>query len=172
MSSLAACASAPLYRAAPARPPSRRRLTRWQTRAWMDAHLCLEDGASCWRDTPWWRMRAFETQAEMLERVKTAHPRAARLTPDQGPAVIVRCSGESWPRCCATAGKLEARALACQADESARWSPRWVKRSRITPGADFAAVRVLPADALPPARRRTNDFARFSTRSAHLWKTP
>ena len=32
----------------------------------MDAHLCPEDGASCWRDTPWWRMRAFETQAELL----------------------------------------------------------------------------------------------------------
>lgn len=32
----------------------------------MENHLAPETGASCWRDTPWWRMRAFETQAELL----------------------------------------------------------------------------------------------------------
>jgi len=32
----------------------------------MESHLAPETGASCWRNTPWWRMRAFETQAELL----------------------------------------------------------------------------------------------------------
>ena len=121
----------------------------------MDAHLCPEDGASCWRDTPWWRMRAFETQAEMLFSAVTDDLRALlRRMLDQGlQSDALLC--EKLAALLRDGREAEARALAEQADESALVAALQTLEDHAR--ADFTAVRLsLPTRlaACPQAGER------------------
>ena len=121
----------------------------------MDAHLCPEDGASCWRDTPWWRMRAFETQAEMLFSAVTDDLRALlRRMLDQGLQGDAQLC-EKLAALLRDGRETEARALAEQADESALVTALQTLEDHAR--ADFAAVRLsLPTSlaACPKAGER------------------
>ena len=121
----------------------------------MDAHLCPEDGASCWRDTPWWRMRAFETQAEMLFSAVTDDLRALlRRMLDQGLQSDAQLC-EKLAALLRDGRKAEARALAEQADESALVAALQTLEDHAR--ADFMAVRLsLPTylAACPQAGER------------------
>ena len=111
----------------------------------MDAHLCPEDGASCWRDTPWWRMRAFETQAEMLFSAVTDDLRALlRRMLDQGLQGDAQLC-EKLAALLRDGREAEARALAEQADESALVAALQTLEDHAR--ADFTAVRLsLPTN--------------------------
>lgn len=85
----------------------------------MDTHLRPEDGASCWRDTPWWRLRAFETQAEMVFSAAADDLRALlRRMLEQGLESDAQLC-EKLAALLACGQEAEARALAEQADEGA-----------------------------------------------------
>ena len=106
----------------------------------MENHLRPEEGASCWRDTPWWKLRAFETQAELLFSDVTDGLRAllARML-EQGL--------ESDEALCQKLAALldegretEARELAEQADDNALLSALHTLTDYAR--ADFTAVRL------------------------------
>ncbi|MFR8177592.1 MAG: hypothetical protein ACLVB5_11185 [Christensenellales bacterium] len=115
-------------------------------------------------------MRAFETQAEMLFSAVTDDLRALlRRMLDQGLQSDAQLC-EKLAALLRDGREAEARALAEQADESALVAALQTLEDHAR--ADFMAVRLSPPTRSPSARRRANGCARFSTRSAHLWKTP
>lgn len=106
----------------------------------MEGHLAPEAGASCWRDTPWWRLRAFETQAELL----------FSDTTDGLRALLGRMLAQGLESDEALCGQLAAlltegreaaaRVLAEQADDSALLSALHTLEDYAR--AEFAAVRL------------------------------
>ena len=133
----------------------------------MDAHLCPEDGASCWRDTPWWRMRAFETQADMLfSAVQTTLRALLRRMLDQGlQSDALLC--EKLAALLRDGREAEARALAEQADESALVAAP-AKRSKITP-----APTLRPCGSSLPTRLAACPQADERVRAVfHTQRTP
>ena len=110
----------------------------------METHLRPEDGASCWKDTPWWRLRAFETQAEMTFSAVTDELRALlRRMLEQGLESDAQLC-EKLAALLADGQEAEARMLAEQADENALLSAQHTLEDYAR--ASFTAVRLsLPA---------------------------
>lgn len=111
----------------------------------MEAHLRPEDGASCWKDTPWWRLRAFETQAEMTFSAVTDELRALlRRMLEQGLESEAQLC-EKLAALLSDGQEAEARMLAEQADENALLSAQHTLEDYAR--ASFTAVRLsLPAN--------------------------
>ena len=106
----------------------------------MESHLAPETGASCWRNTPWWRMRAFETQAELLFSDVSGGLRALMER-------MLAQGLESDARLCeklavllAEGDEAEARKTAEQADDSALHAALHTLEDYAC--ANFAAVRL------------------------------
>ena len=106
----------------------------------MEGHLRPEEGASCWRDTPWWKLRAFETQAEMLFSDVTYGLRAllGRMLAQGLESDVQLC--EKLAALLADGREAEARELAEQADESALLSAQHTLEDYAR--ADFTTVRL------------------------------
>ena len=111
----------------------------------METHLRPEDGASCWKDTPWWRLRAFETQAEMTFSAVTDELRALlRRMLEQGLESDAQLC-EKLAALLSDGQEAEARMLAEQADENALLSAQHTLEDYAR--ASFTAVRLsLPAN--------------------------
>ena len=111
----------------------------------METHLRPEDGASCWKDTPWWRLRAFETQAEMTFSAVTDELRALlRRMLEQGLESEAQLC-EKLAALLSDGQEAEARMLAEQADENALLSAQHTLEDYAR--ASFTAVRLsLPAN--------------------------
>ena len=111
----------------------------------METHLRPEDGASCWKDTPWWRLRAFETQAEMTFSAVTDELRALlRRMLEQGLESNAQLC-EKLAALLSDGQEAEARMLAEQADENALLSAQHTLEDYAR--ASFTAVRLsLPAN--------------------------
>ena len=106
----------------------------------METHLRPEDGASCWKDTPWWRLRAFETQAEMTFSAVTDELRALlRRMLEQGLESDAQLC-EKLAALLSDGQEAEARMLAEQADENALLSALHTLTDYAR--AEFAAVRL------------------------------
>ena len=105
----------------------------------METHLRPEDGASCWKDTPWWRLRAFETQAEMTFSAVTDELRALlRRMLEQGLERDAQLC-EKLAALLSDGQEAEARMLAEQADENALLSAQHTLEDYAR--ASFTAVR-------------------------------
>ena len=111
----------------------------------METHLRPEDGASCWKDTPWWRLRAFETQAEMTFSAVTDELRALlRRMLEQGLESDAQLC-EKLAALLSDGQEAEARMLAEQADENALLSAQHTLEDYAR--ASFTAVRLsLPTN--------------------------
>ena len=106
----------------------------------METHLRPEDGASCWKDTPWWRLRAFETQAEMTFSAVTDELRALlRRMLEQGLESDAQLC-EKLAALLSDGQEAEARMLAEQADENALLSAQHTLEDYAR--ASFTAVRL------------------------------
>ena len=111
----------------------------------METHLRPEDGASCWKNTPWWRLRAFETQAEMTFSAVTDELRALlRRMLEQGLESDAQLC-EKLAALLSDGQETEARMLAEQADENALLSAQHTLEDYAR--ASFTAVRLsLPTN--------------------------
>ena len=106
----------------------------------MKGHLRPEEGASCWQDTPWWKLRAFETQAELMFSDTTDGLRAllGRMLAQGLESDAQLC--EKLAALLREGREAEARELAEQADDSALLSALHTLTDYAR--AEFAAVRL------------------------------